>query len=159
MRFKTGIGYDIHPFLEGRKLILGGIEIPHPCGLEGHSDADVLVHAICDALLGALGQGDIGEHFPDTDRKYKDISSMILLEEVANAVKEKGYGINNVDTIVQAQEPNLKKFKSLIKESIAGKLNLNPEHVNIKATTMEGLGPIGKKRAIAAFASVLLEEI
>lgn len=156
MKYRNGIGYDIHPLAEGRTLVLGGVEIPCEKGLVGHSDADVLVHAVCDAILGALGKGDIGEHFPDTDQKYKGISSMILLGEVNNLLREEGYTINNIDTIIQAEEPNLKKYKADMRANIAVELSIDESAVNIKATTMEGLGPVGNKNAIAAFASVLL---
>ena len=158
MKQKIGIGYDIHRLVEGRKLILGGVEIPHKKGLDGHSDADVLVHAICDALLGALGKGDIGELFPNTDPQYRNISSMILLGKVNDLVQKEGYSIVNVDAIIQAEEPKLKEYKSQMRFHIAFKLALDEEMVNIKATTQEGLGAIGEKKGIAAFASVLLEK-
>ena len=111
MKQRVGIGYDIHRLIEGRKLILGGAEIPYDRGLDGHSDADVLLHAVCDAVLGALGKGDIGEHFPNTDEKYKDISSLILLEKVYALAEREGYQVNNVDCVIQAEEPNLKQYK------------------------------------------------
>ncbi len=156
MKYRTGIGYDIHRLVDGRKLILGGVEIPHHKGLDGHSDADVLIHAICDAILGALGEGDIGEHFPNTDPQYRNISSMILLERVYALAQSKGYVINNIDAIVQAEEPKLKEYKNKMKFQIAYKLALVEDAINIKATTQEGLGAIGNKEGIAAFASVLL---
>jgi 2-C-methyl-D-erythritol 2,4-cyclodiphosphate synthase len=156
MQYRTGIGYDIHRFAPGRKLILGGVDIPHAQGLEGHSDADVLLHAICDALLGAIGKGDIGEHFPNTDKAYKDINSMVLLGKVNDLVIQEGYTISNVDAIVQAEEPKLKEYKSAMRFHIAYKLALDESAVNIKATTQEGLGAIGQKQGIAAFASVLV---
>ena len=156
MNYRIGIGYDIHRFKEGRKLILGGVEIPFPRGLEGHSDADVLIHAVCDAILGALGEGDIGEHFPTTDKRYKDISSMVLLTKVSELVQEKGYVVSNVDTVIQAEEPNLKEYKTQMRFHIAYKLAVDEDAVNIKATTQEGLGSIGNKEGIAAFATVLL---
>jgi len=158
MAYRIGIGYDIHRLVEGRKLILGGVEIPHKKGLEGHSDADVLTHAVCDAILGALGKGDIGEHFPNTDQKYKGISSMVLLEKVNELVEAGGYKIANIDTVIQAEEPNLKEFKSQMRFHLALKLALDESQVNIKATTQEKLGAIGKGEGIAAFASVLLEK-
>jgi len=157
MNLKVGIGYDVHQLVEGRKLIIGGVEIPFNKGLEGHSDADVLLHAVCDAILGALGKGDIGELFPNTDPEYKDISSMVLLEKVATLAQEEGYAVRNVDTVLQAQAPNLKDYKSQMRFHIAYKLALDETMVNIKATTMEGLGSIGKGEGIAAFATVLLE--
>jgi 2-C-methyl-D-erythritol 2,4-cyclodiphosphate synthase len=156
MNQKIGIGYDIHRLVEGRKLILGGVEIPYDRGLDGHSDADVLLHAVCDAVLGALGKGDIGEHFPNTDAGYKDISSVALLEKVQAIVIEEGYQVNNVDCVIQAEEPNLGKYKPQMCSHIADKLKIEESMVNIKATTNEQLGAIGKKEGIAAFASVLL---
>jgi len=154
---RVGIGYDIHKLVNDRKLILGGVEIPYEKGLAGHSDADVVVHAICDALLGALGKGDIGEHFPDNDEKYKDIDSMILLGKVHELVKEEEYSIGNIDTIIHAQEPNLKEHKERMKCTIAEKLGIDSQKVNIKATTNESLGAIGQKQGIAAWSSVYLE--
>ena len=156
MKFRTGIGFDIHKFAKGRKLILGGVEIPYEKGLEGHSDADVVLHAVCDALLGALAKGDIGEHFPNTDPKYKGASSLGLLEKVSALVKKEGYTISNVDVIIQAQEPKLAVYKPQMRFHIAHQLALHEDQVNVKATTMETLGAIGKKEGIAAFASVLL---
>ncbi len=156
MKQRIGIGYDIHRLVKGRKLILGGVEIPYEKGLEGHSDADVLLHAVCDAILGALGKGDIGEHFPNTDEQYKDISSLVLLERVNALATEEGYAIGNIDCVIQAEEPNLGKHKSEMRRLIAGALAINANVVNIKATTQERLGAIGKKEGIAAFASVLL---
>ncbi len=156
MQYKIGIGYDIHRLTEGRKLILGGVDIPHAKGLDGHSDADVLLHALCDALLGALGRGDIGEMFPNTDKKYKDISSLVLLDEVSKVLHKDGFKVSNVDTVIQAEEPNLKQYKGRIRANIASYLKIDERYINIKATTMEGLGPLGEKKGIAAFASVIL---
>lgn len=153
---RIGMGYDVHRLVPGRRLILGGVEIPHPRGLDGHSDADVLLHAVADALLGAAGQGDIGEHFPNTDSRYKNISSLILLEKVYELITRDGYGVANVDTVIQAEEPNLKNYKPRMKANIAEALGIEPSVVNIKATTQEGLGAIGRKEGIAAFAVVLL---
>ena len=153
---KIGLGYDIHSFAVGRKLFLGGVEIPFEKGLEGHSDADVLLHAVCDAVLGAMGEGDIGEHFPNNDPQYKDISSLILLERVFDVVKEKGYKIGNVDVMVLAEEPNIKKYKAGMKENISRALELKNDQVNIKATTQEKLGSIGRGEGIAVFANALL---
>lgn len=158
MQHRFGIGYDIHRLIEGRKLVLGGIEIPHGKGLEGHSDADVLTHAVCDAILGALGQGDIGEHFPNTDPRYKNISSMVLLGKVNDMLTIAGYRIVNIDTVIQAEEPNLKEHKPQIRSHLSFKLGIDKTRVNIKATTQEKLGAIGKGEGIAAFASVLLEK-
>jgi len=149
---RVGIGYDIHKLVKGRRLVLGGVEILFAKGLLGHSDADVLLHAICDALLGAIGEGDIGEYFPDTDPKYKDIDSSRLLEKVVGLVETKGYTINNIDSIVIAQEPKLGQHKEKIRETISGILKIDGARVNIKAKTNEGLGDIGKARAIAAYA-------
>lgn len=156
MTIRVGIGYDVHRLVEGRKLIIGGVEIPYARGLEGHSDADVLLHAVCDAILGAMGMGDIGEHFPNTDERYRDISSMVLLKHVFDLAVEAGYAIENVDTALQAEEPNLKAYKPQMRTQIAQVLDIDVSAVNIKATTMEGLGAIGAKEGIAAFASVLL---
>ena len=156
MSYRIGIGYDIHRLAEGRKLFLGGIEIPYIKGLLGYSDADVLLHAICDAMLGALSLGDIGEHFPDTDPKYHNASSVDLLRNVVKLVEEKGYFISNIDTVIIAQEPHLAPFKKNIREKIAETLNLKPECISVKAKTNEGLGEIGKKEAIASYAVVML---
>ncbi len=153
---RIGIGYDIHPLVKNRKLILGGVEIPYVKGLKGHSDADVLLHAVCDGLLGALGKGDIGEHFPNTAPKYKNISSLKLLEKVGILVKAVGMKIGNIDTVVIAQEPNIKKYKPRMQSAIAKVLKIKSNQVNIKATTNEGLGSIGRKEGIAAYAVVLL---
>ena len=156
MEFKVGIGYDIHRFRTGRKLILGGVEIPYAMGLDGHSDADVLIHAICDAILGALGKGDIGEHFSNADERYRNISSIKLLEKVYEWVQEEDYVVNNVDAILQLEEPHLKEYKPKMRFHIAYALAMDESAINIKATTKEGLGAIGKKEGVAAFASVLL---
>lgn len=156
MEIRTGLGYDIHRFAEGRKLVLGGVEIPHERGLAGHSDADVLLHALCDAILGALGLGDIGEHFPNTDPQYKDISSLMLLDQVRDQMQQAGYAITNVDCVIQAEEPNLLEYKPAMRNLIALRLEIPYEEVNIKATTMEGLGAIGGRQGIAAMVSVLL---
>ena len=151
MDYKVGIGYDIHRLVEGRPLFLGAIEIPYIKGLLGHSDGDVLVHAICDALLGALALGDIGEHFPDTDLKYQGIASSKLLIVVKDLVDNSGFKINNLDVVVIAQEPNLTPFKKQIKEKICLLLNLTESAVNIKGKTNEGLGAVGNKEAIACY--------
>jgi len=154
---RIGLGYDVHKLVEGRKLILGGIHIPFEKGLLGHSDADVLLHAICDALLGAAGLGDIGEHFPDTDNTFKNIDSKILLSKTAEMIRSKGFEIENVDTTVFAQAPKLSPFKEKIKKKIAETLEILPECLNIKATTTEGLGTIGEGDGIAAMCVVLLK--
>lgn len=158
MSYRIGIGYDIHRLVEGRKLFIGGIQIPYIKGLLGHSDADVLLHAVCDALLGAIGAGDIGEHFPDTDPKYRDISSVELLREVAALVKKEGLRIQNIDTVVIAQEPVLSPFKKQMREKIAQVLLIKIQAFNIKAKTNEGAGEIGNKEAIAAYAAVILSK-
>ncbi len=158
MEYRTGIGYDIHRLVPGRKLFIGGVEIPYIHGLLGHSDADVLMHALCDALLGAIGAGDIGEHFPDTEPKYDGVSSVELLKVVCGLVAKKGFNIVNVDTIVIAQEPKLMPFKKMIQQKVSGILNINEEFVNIKAKTNDELGEIGRKEAIAAYAIVTLRE-
>jgi 2-C-methyl-D-erythritol 2,4-cyclodiphosphate synthase len=154
MSYKIGIGYDIHRLVEGRKLFLGGVEIPYIKGLLGHSDGDALLHAICDALLGALGEGDIGEHFPDTDPQYHNVSSVELLKAVKNLVEEKKFMIANIDTVVIAQEPKLIPFKKQIRGKIAQILDIKEDCVNIKAKTNEGLGEIGREEGIAAYAAV-----
>ena len=154
--YRVGIGYDIHPLVDERRLFIGGVEIPYIKGLAGHSDADVLLHAISDALLGAVGAGDIGEHFPDTDPKYQDISSLELLKKAASLVKDKGFVIYNIDTVIIAQEPNLSAFKDKIRQKLAQVLGLCPASINIKAKTGNGLGDIGAASAIASFAVVSL---
>ncbi len=153
---RIGIGYDIHRLVEKRKLILGGIEIPFDKGLAGHSDADVLTHAICDALLGAAGMGDIGEHFPDSDPAFKDIYSIRLLEKTWEMVSQRGFRIFNIDTTVFAEAPRLGPFKQAIAEKISLTVDLPPECVNIKATTTEGLGFVGSGEGIAAMCVVML---
>jgi 2-C-methyl-D-erythritol 2,4-cyclodiphosphate synthase len=158
MQYKIGIGYDIHRLVEERKLFLGGIEIPYIKGLLGHSDGDVLLHAICDALLGALSLGDIGEHFPDTDSKYHNISSIELLKAVDDLLKKSGYRINNIDTVVIAQEPVLSPFKKQMQEKIGLILGISKDSVNIKAKTNDGLGETGHKEAIAAYAVAVISE-
>lgn len=154
--FRTGFGYDVHAFAEGRKLILGGIEIPHEKGLLGHSDADVLLHAISDALLGALGLGDIGKHFPDTDEKYKNADSAKLLERVYELIKENGYVLGNVDAVIVMQRPKVAKFIPGMRERTAQVLESEAGQVSIKATTTEHLGFTGREEGVAAYATVLL---
>ncbi len=158
MSFRTGIGYDVHRLVKGRKLMLGGIEVEYPLGLEGHSDADVVLHAICDALLGAAGKGDIGEHFPNTDVQYKNISSSILLKKANQQINDEGYKVVNVDVMILAEEPKLAEYKPKMKFHIAFELAIDESLVNIKAGTNEGLGFIGKKEAIACYATVLLKK-
>ena len=154
---RIGIGYDIHPLAKGRALMLGGVPVESGAGLDGHSDADVLLHAICDAILGALGLGDLGEHFPGTP-EYKDISSRILLERVAAMMDEKGYRLGNLDCIIHAEEPRLAPYRKSMIETIAGCLGAPQEDISVKATRGEGLGPVGEKKGMAATAVVLLEK-
>lgn len=155
--FKVGIGYDIHRFALKRKLVLGGVEIPSKQGLLGHSDADVVVHAVCDALLGAMGEGDIGQHFPDKDLKYKNISSLKLLKTVASLLKKKSLYVGNIDVMVLLEAPSISPFKESMKKKIASVLAVSKHQISIKATTNEGLGEIGKKKAAAAYAVVLIK--
>jgi len=156
MQFKVGIGYDIHRLVEGRPLFLGGVEIPYIKGLLGHSDGDALMHALCDALLGALALGDIGEHFPDTDQRYAGIAGSRLLEAVKELVDKSGYKISNIDAVIIAQEPKLVPFKKQIQQKICTLLGVACDSVNIKAKTNEGLGPVGNKEAIACYVAVSL---
>jgi 2-C-methyl-D-erythritol 2,4-cyclodiphosphate synthase len=158
MEHRIGIGYDIHRLVQGRKLFIGGVEVPYVKGLLGHSDGDVLLHAISDALLGALSAGDIGEHFPDTDPKYQGISSSKLLKKVYALIKDKGYAVNNIDAVVIAQEPILLPFKKQMQERIAQLLEIEKGAISIKAKTNEGLGEVGKKEAIASFAVAILNK-
>ena len=155
---RTGIGYDIHRLVEKKTLTLGGVEIPYKKGLLGHSDADVLLHAICDAILGAAGLGDIGTHFPDTDPKFKNARSTDLLARVNQLIGARGFRVNNVDSVVIAQEPKITPFSNKIKENIAEILNMDQSHIGVKATTNEGIGAIGEGEAIASFAVVTLNE-
>jgi 2-C-methyl-D-erythritol 2,4-cyclodiphosphate synthase len=156
---RIGIGYDVHKFAEKKPLILGGINIPYSKGLTGHSDADVLTHAIIDAILGGLGQGDIGRHFPDTDPAYKGIESIVLLDRVMSLATLKGYKINNLDATIVAQKPKLAIYLNDMEKKISNTLKANQENVNIKATTTEGLGFCGRGEGIAAYAAVTLIRI
>ena len=158
MRLRTGIGLDVHQLVPERKLILGGIEIPHDKGCLAHSDGDVLIHAICDALLGAAGLGDIGTHFPDTDSLYKDIDSRILLEKVFTLISEKGFEICNIDCVVTLQKPKIKEYIPAMQSEIAGILKITPDDVSVKATTTEKMGFTGREEGIAAWAVVLLSK-
>lgn len=155
---RIGHGYDVHRLVEGRKLILGGVEIPHETGLLGHSDADVLLHAISDAILGAIGEGDIGRHFPDTDPAYRGASSIRLLQQVMLLAEAKGCRIGNVDGTIVAQRPKLAPYIPQMKTNIASALGCDPERVNVKATTTEELGFAGRREGIAAYSVALLEE-
>ena len=155
---RVGFGYDVHPLVEKRPLILGGVQVPYLFGLQGHSDADVLLHAICDALLGAVAEGDIGRHFPDTDPQYRDIRSTVLLKRVMTRVKEKGFRVINIDATIVAEKPKLSEFIPRMVKEIEGVLEIEPGRINVKATTSEGLGFIGREEGIAVYAVALLEE-
>jgi len=155
---RVGFGYDVHPLAPNRPLILGGVRIPYLYGLQGHSDADVLLHAICNALLGAIAAGDIGRHFPDTDLKYRDIKSTLLLKSVMAMVKEKGFRLLNIDTTIVAQKPKLLDFIPRMVNEIAQVVEIDTSRINVKATTTEGLGFTGRGEGIAAYAVVLVEE-
>jgi 2-C-methyl-D-erythritol 2,4-cyclodiphosphate synthase len=155
--FRVGIGYDVHPLVPGRKLVLGGVEIPHSKGLEGHSDADVLMHALCDAILGALGEGDIGTFFPNTDPRWKGVASKVFLQEAARQITFRNGRIINLDATVIAQEPKLMPFVATMKLNIAQALGVNPAKIGIKATTNEHLGFIGRGEGIAALAVASVE--
>ena len=147
---RVGMGYDVHKLVEGGDLILGGVKIPHTLGLLGHSDADVLLHAVMDALLGAAALGDIGKHFPDTDPQYKGISSIKLLEHVAKLIEEKGYIVENIDATIIAQKPKMRPYIEEMEKNIATALHIDVSQINVKATTEEGLGFTGKKEGISA---------
>jgi 2-C-methyl-D-erythritol 2,4-cyclodiphosphate synthase len=155
---RVGFGYDVHALVKGRPLILGGVKIPYLLGLQGHSDADVLIHAISDALLGAISEGDIGKHFPDSDSQYKNIQSTILLKRVMIMMREKGFHILNIDTTILAQKPKLSDHIPRMVKEIADTLEIDTERVNVKATTSEGLGFAGRGEGIAAQAVALVEE-
>jgi 2-C-methyl-D-erythritol 2,4-cyclodiphosphate synthase len=157
MQYRIGMGYDIHRLVEDKSLILGGVEIPYSKGLLGHSDADVLLHSICDALLGASGLGDIGELFPDTDSRYKGISSVKLLKRVTGLIKAKGYSVSNIDSIIIAEEPKPLPFKEKMRHNIANILGVKKDVIKIKVKTNEGLGEIGEKKAMASYAVALLK--
>ncbi|HPI37813.1 MAG TPA: 2-C-methyl-D-erythritol 2,4-cyclodiphosphate synthase [Ignavibacteriaceae bacterium] len=154
--FRIGQGFDVHKFSEDRDLFIGGVKIPFEKGLLGHSDADVLLHAICDAMLGALALGDIGIHFPDTDQSYKNIDSKILLDNVYTLIKSKGYEIGNIDSTLLLQRPKISSFIPKMIEVISNLLSIDKEQVSIKATTTEKLGFVGREEGVAAMATVLL---
>lgn len=154
---RVGIGYDVHALVTGRPLVLGGVEIPHTHGLEGHSDADALMHAVCDAVLGALGAGDIGQHFPNTDPRWKGAPSRIFLEAAAQQVRQRGGRILNVDATVVAQQPRLAPHVAAMRINLAAALGLSPAQVGVKATTNEGLGFLGRGEGIAALAVAAVE--
>jgi 2-C-methyl-D-erythritol 2,4-cyclodiphosphate synthase len=155
---RIGMGYDVHRLAPGRKLVLGGVAIPFDKGLLGHSDADTLVHAVIDALLGAAGLGDIGLHFPDTDLQFKDISSLKLLAKTNEMIRRKGYSIQNIDATIFAQAPKLSGFREKMQKNIARTIAIEPERINVKATTFEGLGMIGHGEGIAAMCVALLND-
>ncbi|MCI0802223.1 MAG: 2-C-methyl-D-erythritol 2,4-cyclodiphosphate synthase [Chloroflexi bacterium] len=156
LEFRSGIGFDSHPLTGGRKLVLGGVEIPHDRGLSGHSDGDVLVHAVMDALLGAANLGDKGLHFPSSDLQYKDISSLILLERVGVLIAEAGWRLSNVDATILAQNPKLSPFNAEMRENMAKSLSVSPSRVSVKVTTTDYLGFVGRDEGIAACAVVSL---
>jgi len=157
---RFGLGYDVHRLMQGRKLVLGGVHIPSDIGLLGHSDADVLLHAICDSLLGAAALGDIGKHFPDTNKKYHNISSLKLLKQVGIMIRKSGWGVNNIDSTVILERPKIAKYVDAMRQRIGKALNVSPQLISIKATTHEGLGPFGREEGCAAFAvaSILQKE-
>lgn len=150
------MGYDVHRFTSDRALILGGVKIPHDRGLLGHSDADVLVHAVCDALLGAAGMGDIGLHFPDTDERYRDVSSLMLLKRVRKMLSESGFSIINIDATILAQQPKIAPYRLEMQQNIARALNVAAGLINIKATTTEGLGAIGRGEGVGAMCIAMI---
>ena len=154
--YRIGIGFDVHAFADNRKLIIGGVDIPFEKGLAGHSDADVLLHAISDALLGSISAGDIGQHFPDTDPKYKNANSLTLLKHVYELVQRKGYSIGNIDAVITAQRPKLASHIPLMQKNISDVLQTEIENISIKATTTEKLGFVGREEGLSAFASVLI---
>jgi len=154
---RVGIGYDVHQLREGLPLTLGGVRIEHSKGLVGHSDADVLIHAICDALLGAAALGDIGKHFPDTDPKYKGIDSRLILKETVRLIREKGYKINNIDSILCLQKPKVAPYIEQMRDELAQTMEIDKEQVSVKATTTEHLGFEGREEGISAQAVVLIE--
>ena len=158
MAYRIGSGVDFHKLAEGRALWIGGVQIPHHKGAVGHSDADVLLHALCDALLGAAALGDIGHHFPDTDNTYKDIDSKILLRKTIELINKQGYKVVNVDTTLCLQSPKIKPYIPQMIEVLAGILNVQPADVSIKATTTEQLGFVGREEGLMAYATVLLEK-
>ena len=157
MAFRVGMGFDVHRLVENRELWIGGIQIPFEKGLDGHSDADVAIHAICDALLGAANLGDIGKHFPDTDPKYKGIDSKILLKETYGLVKQKGYVIENIDTVLCLQKPKVAPYLLAMREVLSNVLGIPQDDISIKATTTEHLGFEGREEGVSAMASVLIK--
>lgn len=159
MKIRIGHGYDAHRFAAGHRLILGGVDIPHPQGLLAHSDGDVVIHALCDALLGALALGDIGQHFPDNQQQFKGIDSRLLLRKVMELLCEQGYGVGNADITILAQAPKLAPFITAMRTHLATDLQVNLADISIKASTTEGMGFIGREEGIAVYAVVLLETV
>ena len=157
MKYRTGIGYDVHQLRDGLPFYLGGVKVEHTKGAVGHSDADVLIHAVCDALFGAANLGDIGKHFPDTDVKYKGIDSKILLKETYELVKKKGYVIENIDTVLCLQKPKVAPYLPLMKTTLSNVLGINEDDISIKATTTEHLGFEGREEGVSALANVLIK--
>jgi 2-C-methyl-D-erythritol 2,4-cyclodiphosphate synthase len=158
MKIRIGFGYDVHPFADNRELWLGGVRIAHKKGLKGHSDADVLIHAVCDALLGAANLRDIGSHFPDTDNQYKNIDSKILLAQAIQMIRDKQYQLGNVDITVCAEKPKLSPHIPQMKTCLASVMEVDPDDISIKATTSEKLGFVGREEGIAVFATVLIQK-
>jgi 2-C-methyl-D-erythritol 2,4-cyclodiphosphate synthase len=158
MDLRIGHGYDVHALAKGESLWLGGVKIEHEKGTIAHSDGDVLIHAICDAMLGALAQGDIGKHFPDTDNKYKNVDSKILLKECNNLIKQKGYKIANIDSTICAQRPKLRNYIDTMREIMSEILSIHVDQVSVKATTTEKLGFVGREEGISAYAVILLQK-
>ena len=156
---RIGYGYDVHPLAPGRNLILGGVEIPHSKGLLGHSDSDVLVHAVCDALLGAMGEGDLGRHYPNSDSRYKGISSLKLLEDVMSKLRAKGYRVANIDTVIVAQAPRLAPHLAAMQKKMAETAGIDPDRVNVKVKSGEGLDAAGREEGMIAHAVCLIEEV
>lgn len=156
LNLRVGQGFDVHRFAEGRRLVIGGVEIPHPAGLDGHSDADVLTHAVCDALLGAAALGDIGKHFPDTDPKFKNADSIGLLRHVSELLQAQGWGIVNVDSILIAEAPKFSPHVGAMKQNLAAAMTIEADRVGIKATTSEKMGFTGRREGIAAMATALI---
>ncbi|HNP61118.1 MAG TPA: 2-C-methyl-D-erythritol 2,4-cyclodiphosphate synthase [Nitrospirales bacterium] len=156
---RVGQGYDIHPLQEGRPLILGGVAIPHTQGLDGHSDADALTHAVCDAILGAMGEGDLGTRYPSSNPEFKNLSSLVMLRSVAQTLREKGFYLVNLDTVILAQAPKLAPYMVSMQESLADVLQVSPSQVNVKVKSGEGIGMIGRAEGIATLAICLIESI
>jgi 2-C-methyl-D-erythritol 2,4-cyclodiphosphate synthase len=154
---RVGQGYDIHPFREGRPLILGGVVVPHSQGLDGHSDADALTHAVCDAILGAMGEGDLGTRYPSSNPEYKNLSSLVMLGSVAQSLRDKGFYLVNLDTVILAQAPKLATYTASMQESLAQVLQVSPSQVNVKVKSGEGIGMIGRTEGIATMAICLIE--